>query len=114
MVKKSYVPDKGDFVWVDFNPTRGREQAKNRPAIIVSPKSYNQKTNLALMCPVTSVSKNYPFEVAVDGKKISGVVLVDHIRSLDWKARNAKFITKAKSRVIADVQTKLLLIISSK
>lgn len=114
MVKKPYIPDRGDLVWVDFNPTRGREQAKVRPAIVVSPKNYNQKTNLAIMCPITSVSKGYPFEVAITDKKVAGVILSDHLRSLDWKARNVQFIVKVKPAVIAEVQTKIVLLIGDK
>ncbi len=114
MVTKNYVPNKGDLVWVDFNPTKGREQAKVRPSIVISPKSYNQKTNLAIMCPITSVAKGYPFEVVVKNKEITGVVLADHVRSLDWKERNVKFIAKAKSEVLIEVQTKLLLLVEGK
>lgn len=69
MVKKSYSPHQGDVVWVDFNPAKGREQAKVRPAIIVSPKSYNRKTSLAILCPIASIEKGYPFEVRIAGKK---------------------------------------------
>lgn len=114
MVTKNYIPNRGDLVWVDFNPTKGREQAKVRPAIVVSPKKYNQKTNLALMCPITSVVKGYPFEVEVKDKKVSGVVLADHVRSLDWKVRNVKYITKAKAKAITEVQNKLLLLVETK
>ncbi|MCB9818745.1 endoribonuclease MazF [Candidatus Nomurabacteria bacterium] len=114
MVNKVYIPDRGDLVWVDFNPTRGKEQAKVRPAIVLSPKAYNQKISLAIMCPITSVQKNYPFEVVVSDKKVSGVILSDHARSLDWKARNTKFIAKAKPSVIAEVQTKLGLLVCGK
>lgn len=114
MVAKTFVPDRGDLVWVDFNPTKGREQSKIRPAIVVSPKNYNQKTNLAILCPITSVQKGYPFEVAVNDKRVSGVILADHVRSLDWSARNVKFIAKAKSKVIQEVQTKLLLLVGAK
>ncbi|MEK7639352.1 MAG: endoribonuclease MazF [Patescibacteria group bacterium] len=114
MVKKSYIPDRGDLVWVDLNPTKGREQAKVRPAMVISPKTYNQKTGLAIMCPITSVSKRYPFEVMVNDKKVSGVVLSDHVRSLDWKARNVKYITKAKVGIVVEVQTKLGLLICNK
>ncbi|MEX0918487.1 MAG: endoribonuclease MazF [Candidatus Paceibacterota bacterium] len=114
MVAKNFIPDRGDLVWVDFNPTKGREQARVRPAIVISPKSYNQKTNLALMCPITSVQKGYPFEVAVKDKKVSGVILSDHIRSLDWKVRNVKFIAKAKSKIITEVKIKLSLLIDTK
>lgn len=111
MVKKQYIPEKGDVVWVDLNPTRGREQAHVRPAIVLSPQSYNGKTGLALMCPITSVEKGYPFEVQVTAKKIHGVVLVDHVRSLDWKTRNAQFVAKAKPKTLTAVQTKLSLLI---
>ena len=114
VVIRTFVPDRGDLVWVDFNPTRGREQAKVRPAIVVSPKAYNQKIGLAIMCPITSVQKGYPFEVEVKDKKISGVILSDHVRSLDWKIRNTKLIAKAKTSVIAEVQQKLSLLIGGK
>lgn len=113
MVKKLYIPDRGDLVWIDLNSTKGREQAKVRPALVLSPKTYNQKTNLAIMCPITSVIKGYPFEVAVKDKKVSGVILADHVRSLDWKARKAKFVTKAKANVITEVKTKLLLLLGT-
>ncbi len=114
MVTKSYIPSKGDLVWVDFNPTKGREQAKVRPAIVLSPKAYNQKTNLAIMCPITSMAKGYPFEVVVKNKEVVGVILSDHVRSLDWKERNVKFIAKAKPEVLIEVQTKLLLLVGGK
>jgi len=114
MVIKTYVPDRGDIVWIDLNPTKGKEQAKVRPAIVVSPKNYNQKTNLAIMCLITSVQKGYPFEVAINDKNISGVVLTDHVQSLAWKARNAKFIAKAKPKVMSEVQIKLLLLLGEK
>jgi mRNA interferase MazF len=111
MVKKYYVPDRGDLVWIDLNPTKGREQTKTRPALVISPKIYNQKTDMAIMCPITSVQKGYPFEVVVKEKKISGVILADQVRSLDWKVRKTRFITKAKSNILQEVQTKLLLLI---
>lgn len=114
MVTKNYTPDRGDLVRADFNPTKGREQAKVRPAIVVSPKAYNQKTGLAIMCPITSVEKGYPFEVIVKDKKVSGVILADHVRSLDWKARNIKFIARAKPKVVQEVQAKLFLIVGNK
>ena len=114
MVKKGYVPDKGDVVWIDLNPTRGREQAKVRPAMVVSPKAYNQKTDLAIMCPITSVQKGYPFEVVIQDKKVTGVVLSDQVRSVDWKVRNVRFIAKAKPSVIQEVQTKLALLVAQR
>ncbi len=118
MVKKGYIPEVGDIMWIDLNPTRGREQAKVRPALVISPYAYNQKTSLVLACPITSVVKGYPFEVSLGTKskrsKVSGVVLADHVRSLDWRARNVTFITKAKAGVIAEVRLKLGLLLGMK
>lgn len=114
MVSKKYVPEAGDIVWVDLNPTRGSEQAKVRPALVISPKIYNKKTGLALLCPITSISKGYPFEVEVGDKKVSGVVLSDHIRSLDWRVRNVRFIVKSKPAVISEVKQKIALLMDLK
>ena len=80
MVKKaSYVPDRGDVVWTDFDPQAGREQAGKRPALVLSPKAYNAKTRLAVMVPITSHVKGYPFEVAVNTKAITGVTCIRHL-----------------------------------
>jgi mRNA interferase MazF len=114
MVEKHYVPNRGDLVWVDLNPTKGKEQAKVRPALVLSPKSYNQKVGLAIMCPITSVEKKYPFEVLINNKSISGVVLADHVRSLDWKCRKVTFIAKIKPTELEVVINKLLLLIDLK
>ena len=76
MVKNFYIPDRGDIVWINFNPQKGREQASKRPAIVLSPKAYNQKTSLALMCPITSHVKGYPFEVVIEKKKIYAIMVV--------------------------------------
>lgn len=85
------APDRGDLVWLDFNPQAGHEQAGKRPALVLSPKAYNAKTGLALICPVTSQKKGYPFEVALPaGLKVRGVVLSDQIKSLDWRVRRAR------------------------
>jgi len=102
-----YIPDQGDLVWLDFDPQTGHEQAGRRPALVLSPKSYNQATKLMLCCPVTSRVKSYPFEVAIVGAaKISGVVLSDQIRSLDWVARNAQFIDGVSGEVLLEVARK--------
>ena len=86
----SFVPDRGDLIWLDFDPQAGHEQAGRRPALILSAKTYNQKTGLALACPVTNQIKGYPFEVTVSaGSGITGVILVDQLKSVDWKARQA-------------------------
>jgi len=105
---KPYIPDRGDIVWIELNPQVGHEQAGERPAIIVSPAAYNQKTSLALMCPITSKVKGYPFEVMLpDNLEISGVILADQIKSLDWQARNARFARKASHEVTNEVLAKI-------
>jgi len=87
----AYVPERGDVVWVTFNPQAGHEQAGRRPAFVLSPKPYNGKVGLALLCPVTSQVKGYPFEVAIpDGLPVNGVILSDQVKSLDWRARRAE------------------------
>ena len=91
----SYIPNRGDIVWLNFTPQSGHEQMGTRPALILSPEKYNKKTGLAVCCPITSNVKGYPFEVAISGKKINGVVLSDHLKNLDWKVRKARFIEKA-------------------
>lgn len=84
---KAWVPDAGDIIWVDLNPTVGHEQAGRRPALVLSPSSYNEKTSLLLACAMTSQAKGYPFEVSLpDG----GVVLADQVKCLDWRFRNAR------------------------
>lgn len=107
-MKKDYVPSKGDIVWLDFDPQLGREQSGLRPALIISPISYNKKVGLALICPITSQEKGYPFEVKIpENLKISGVILSDHVKSLDWKARNSKFIDKIPKKFMEDVNAKI-------
>jgi len=102
-----YIPEQGDLVWLDFDPQSGHEQSGRRPALVLSPKSYNQATKLMLCCPLTSRVKSYPFEVAIFGSsKISGVVLSDQIRSLDWVARNAQFIDCVSGDVLLEVARK--------
>lgn len=87
----AYVPEAGDLVWLNFDPQAGHEQAGRRPALVLSPKMYNQKSGLALVCPVTSRTKGYPFEVAVpSGHGVDGVILADHVKSVDWRARRAE------------------------
>jgi len=92
-VKRSaYTPAQGDLVWLDFNPQAGHEQSGRRPAVILSPTSYNKKTGLVLVCPVTKQAKGYPFEVVLPGLPVAGVALSDHIKSQDWGIRRAEFI----------------------
>ncbi|MCI0542468.1 endoribonuclease MazF [bacterium] len=111
MVKRAYIPDRGDIVWLDFNPTKGHEQSGRRPALVLSRKQYNEKTNLALFCPITSKAKGYPFEVPVRIDDIRGVVLSDHVKNVDWKVRKAKFIAKVNEDVIEEVAGKLAVLV---
>jgi len=107
MVKKKYVPERGDIVWLNFNPQSGHEQKGKRPAVVISPKEYNEKVGSGLFCPITSRSKNYPFEVKIVNKKIDGVILSDQIKSLDWKTRDIEFITKIPPEKINEITGKI-------
>lgn len=105
---KIKVPDKGDIIWIDFSPQAGHEQAGRRPALVLSPSAYNKKTNLLLACSITKNKKNYPFEVELpEDIGIDGVVLSDHIKNLDWKARNAEIKQKTSPKVVNEVLSKL-------
>jgi len=108
MSRRSYVPDRGDIVWLQFNPQAGHEQAGHRPALVLSPASYNRRSGLMLCCPMTSQKKGYPFEVviAVDTDRES-VVLADQVKSLDWKVRKAVKKGTASIDVIAETLSKL-------
>lgn len=106
-MRNSYIPERGDIVWLNFDPGSGHEQQGKRPAIVISPGKYNEKTGLGIFCPITSKIKNYPFEVKIDKGKISGVVLSDQIASLDWKTRDAKFIVKANAEDFEEVIKRL-------
>ena len=108
MVKKGYVPQRGDVVWITLNPQSGHEQAGRRPAVVLSPGIYNEKVELAILCPVTNQIKGYPFEVLMpDGLPVSGVILADQIRSLDWRVRDAEWICTLPPRVVVEVLQKL-------
>jgi mRNA interferase MazF len=103
-----HIPNRGDAVWITFNPQAGHEQAGRRPALVLSPAAYNGKVGLALLCPITSQIKGYPFEVLIpDGLKISGAILSDQAKSLDWKVRQAELICKLPPETVAEVLQKL-------
>ncbi|HEY3824229.1 MAG TPA: endoribonuclease MazF [Bryobacteraceae bacterium] len=107
-MKSAFVPDTGDFIWLTFDPQAGREQAGRRPALVLSPKIYNAKSGLALACPITSQVKGYPFEVAVPaGGGTIGVILADHLKSIDWKARRAERLGHCTDEVMGEVRAKL-------
>jgi mRNA interferase MazF len=104
----AYIPDGGDVVGITFKPQAGHEQAGRRPALVLSPKAYNGKVGLAILCPITSQVKGYPFEVLIPkGLKISGAILSDQVKSLDWKARQTEFICKLPSATFNEVVQKL-------
>lgn len=101
---KVYVPDRGDVVWVDFDPQTGREQAGRRPALVISPVSYNRASGLAVMCPITNRIKGYPFEVPLPaGLSVTGVVLSDQLKSQDWRTRKVEFICQLAPESLAGV-----------
>lgn len=113
MKAKAYVPKRGDVIWITMNPQAGHEQAGRRPAVVLSPVTYNEKAGLAIMCPVTSQIKGYPFEVTLpSGLPVSGVILADQVKSLDWHARKAEMICTLPSKVISEILQKLSLLLS--
>jgi mRNA interferase MazF len=102
-----YVPDEGDIVWLSFNPQSGKEQAGHRPALVLTPKSYNQVTGLMVCAPVTTKIKDYPFEVLVELDGTMSAVLSDHLKSLDWQARDAEFKSRVEAEILLEVRSKL-------
>ena len=104
----SYIPARGDAIWINFNPQAGHEQAGRRPAIVLSPQSYNGKVGLCLLCPISNQVKGYPFEVLLPaGAGVTGVVLSDQAKSLDWRVRNAEFVVKLPDTLTNEVLKKL-------
>jgi mRNA interferase MazF len=108
----SYVPEAGDIVMLDFDPQVGREQAKRRPALLLTDQRYNRASGLAVVCPLTSKRKPYPFAlpIAVDG--VEGAVLVDQLKSLDWLGRNAQFHSKAEPAMVSKVRQYIAVLLS--
>jgi len=103
-----YIPQCGDVVWITLNPQAGHEQAGRRPALVLSPRNYNGKTALAILCPITSQIKGYPFEVLLPaGLPIAGAVLSDQVKNLDWRARNAEFICTLPNEIVSEIFQKL-------
>jgi len=106
------VPERGDVVWLEFNPQSGKEQAGHRPALVISPRSYNRKVGLALVCPITSRLKGYPFEVELpEGLATKGAILCDQLKSLDWRARRAKRFGSVPDPVMQDVTARILALV---
>jgi mRNA interferase MazF len=106
----SYIPQAGDIVWLNFTPQTGHEQAGHRPALVLSPQAYNQKTSLMICCPITTHIKNYPFEVPIAGDPAS-VVLADQVKSLDWRSRKAKRKGSVSPDELTEVRAKIIALI---
>ena len=108
----AYVPARGDLIWLQFNPQAGHEQAGHRPAVVISPSSYNRRVGLALCCPVTSQVKGYPFEVLLPpGLSVEGAILSDQIKSLDWRVRKARRIGNLPAEVLQETVGKILALV---
>jgi len=103
MVKR-YVPEAGDIAWLDFDPQAGREQAGRRPALILTDQAYNRASGLAVVCPLTSKRKPYPFALPCDVGNVEGAVLVNHLRSIDWEKRSATFHSRADAVLLNNVR----------
>lgn len=113
VVARPYVPDRGDIVWINFSPHAGHEQAGKRPGLVLSPREYNDKVGLAVVCPITSRVKDFPFEVLLpEGLRITGVVLADQVKSLDWRSRQVEFVATTPAAVVDDVVAKILSLMS--
>ena len=103
----SFVPDVGDILWMSLSPTSGHEQSGHRPVLTLTPAAYNAKRGLLICCPITSRIGGYPFEVAVDTEGISGVVIADQVKSVDWQARGARLAGRVSVDVTLEVRAKL-------
>ena len=108
--RRGYVPERGDVVWMMFGPQAGHEQCGRRPCVVMSSSIYNGKTGMALCCPITIHIKGYPFEVLVPAglKIISGAILADHLRNIDWKTRRAEYLYKLPDKALEEVTEKIL------
>ncbi|MBI3252989.1 MAG: endoribonuclease MazF [Candidatus Omnitrophica bacterium] len=112
---QTYCPERGDVVWISFSPQSGHEQAGHRPALVLTPKAYNRKTGVAVFCPITTKAKGYSFEVVIPpGHEISGVVLSDHLKSLDWRGRRAHFCCVMPAGLVDDVTQQIGVLLQAK
>lgn len=108
-----YIPERGDIVWMNFNPTKGHEQSGWRPALVISSYKYNSKSLMAIVCPITSQNKDYPFKIEYIGEKASGFILSDQIKNIDWKERKVVYLVKADEITIKNVVDKIKLILGN-
>ncbi len=112
MARKKYIPKRGDIVWTNFDPAAGHEQMGKRPALILSPQSFNKKTLLAMVAPITSRMRGHGFEVPVEGKKVKGVVLCQQVKMIDFVEKGLQFVEKAPEAVMSDVLARVRAIVS--
>ena len=113
MSKRKYVPRQGDIIKLDFDPQKGHEQAGRRPALVLSPTDYNRTVGLVVVCPITNEKKGYPWEVEIpDNPFVSGVVLSDQVKSLDWTARHAEFVCTPEEEILVDVVEKAITLLN--
>ncbi len=111
--RRTYTPERGDAVWITLNPQAGHEQAGRRPVAVLSPTGYNGKVGLAILCPITNQIKGYPFEVLIpSGLAVSGAILSDQVKSLDWRAREAEFICVLPDATVTETLQKLSTLVS--
>ncbi len=108
----SYIPEAGDIVMMDFDPQIGREQAKRRPALVLTDQRYNRASGLAVVCPLTSKRKPYPFALPIKVDQVEGAVLVDQLKSMDWSGRKAKFHSKAEPVLVVKVRQYLAVLLA--
>ncbi len=111
MVRKKYIPERGDVVWIDFSPTKGHEQNGRRPSLVISPHAYNKLIGLAIVCPITQKIKGYSFEVHISTNKVKGVILSDHVKSVAYDKRKIKYIDRVSEMTIQEVTQKIKAII---
>jgi mRNA interferase MazF len=111
--KSKYVPRRGDVIRLDFNPQTGHEQAGRRPALVLSPTAYNRTVGLAVVCPITNEQKGYPWEVAIpDNPMVSGVILADQVKSVDWRQRKAEFVCTLEEEVVDETVEKTIALLN--
>ena len=109
-----YIPKRGDAVWLNLDPQSGREQAGRRPALVLTPFAYNNRVRLAIVCPITSQTKGYAFEVRIPvGLRVRGVILSDHVKSADWQTRDIEFICKLPESLVEEVIEKLSVLLKT-
>ena len=109
----AYVPQRGDVIWITLNPQAGHEQAGRRPAVVLSPKNYNQKVGLLICCPITNQVKGYPFEVVLpQNSQVTGAILSDQVKSLDWRVRRAEFFAALPAHIVDEVLRKLSVLLN--